>query len=80
MIVDFTARAGNDSAQRTLRPAQDSYADRRADIGVKEAVVRAGIYDGVEALALGVIVNDLNGEDRPPDALLLWDPWVQIRE
>ena len=80
MIIDFTACAWNYSAQRTLRPADDFYADRSTNIGVEEAVVRPGIHDGVEALALGVTVDDLNGEDRPPDALLLWNAWVQIGE
>ena len=59
MIIDFTACAGNYSAQRIFRHADDFYADRSANIGVKEAVVRAGIDDGVEALGLGVIVDDL---------------------
>ena len=80
MIIDFAACAGNYSAQRTFRHADDFYADRSANICVKEAVVLAGIDDGVEALALGVIVDDLNGKDRPPDAFLLRNTWVQIGE
>lgn len=80
MIIDFTARARDYSTQRTFRPADNFYADRCADIGVKEAVVGAGIYNSVEALALGMIVDDLNGEDGPPDALLLWDAWIYIRK
>jgi hypothetical protein len=80
MIIDFTARALNYSAQGTLRPADDSYADRSADIGVKKTVIRAGIDDGVESFALGVIVDDLNSENGPPDALLLWDGRICVRE
>jgi hypothetical protein len=38
------------------------------------------IHNGVETLAPGVIVDDLNCEDRPPDAFLLWNTWVQIGE
>jgi hypothetical protein len=80
MIIDFAAGAGNYPAQRTFQPADDFYADRSANIGVKKAVVRAGIDNGVETLAPGVIVDDLNGENRPPDAFLLWNTWVQIGE
>src|SRR5688500_7000457 len=53
---------------------------RGSDTRVKKAVIGTSIDDRFEPWTLGVVVDDLDRQDRAPDTGLLWNAPVAKRE
>ena len=80
MIVDSTSGTGDDAAEWTFAPFCNANTDRRADIGIEQAVIRASIDNGIKSLALRMIMDNFDCEDRPPDAPLVGNCRIVVRE